>query len=180
MVHWQVLQCVRSWLRFTRLWLRPIHGTPSPAFVKYQHDINFFRSCGCRGSLASALMCPLPPFLASAPPPRLPLAAPRTFHPLSSAFANYQHDSKFFRSCRCRGPLARASICPLFPPMPCWPLPSSHPRTPFRPHLQIINMISKSLDHVYAVVHWQVLQSTPSPPPLASPAFALAPPTPAI
>ena len=63
--------------------------------------------------------------------------------------------------------MASVSICPLFPPVPCWPLPSSHPRTPFRPHLQIINMISKSLDHVYAVVHWQVLQSTPSPPPLA-------------
>ena len=54
------------------------------------------------------------------------------------------------------------------------------PTHAYRPHLQIINMISKSLDHVYAVVHWQVLQSTPSPPPLASPAFALAPPTPAI
>ena len=98
----------------------------------------------------------------------------------SLAFAKYQHDLNSLRSCGCRGPLASVSICPLFPPVPCWPLPSSHPRTPFRPHLQIINMISKSLDHVYAVVHWQVLQSTPSPPPLASPAFALAPPTPAI
>ena len=77
-VHWQVLQCaLRVWFRFARLCLRPIHGTPLPEFVKYQHDLNFFRSCGCRGSLASALMCPLPPFLLSLPPLPSPLGRGR-------------------------------------------------------------------------------------------------------
>ena len=78
-VHWQVLQCVlRIWLRFASLCSRLVHATTSLAFAKYQHDLNSFRSCRCRGPLAGASMrsSRLAPF-------RPPLPSPQSQHPFA-------------------------------------------------------------------------------------------------
>ena len=78
-VHWQVFQCVfRIRLRFASLCSRLAHATPSLAFAKYQHDLDYFRSCGCRGPLAGASMRS-----ARLAPLRPPLPSPHSRNPFA-------------------------------------------------------------------------------------------------